>query len=185
MNPNKNIILSLSSLIEINLKNLKNNEQITSLDLFPHTYLIFSPERNIYVKNSDLLRISQVNTIGFYNKQIFKNQKIENDFLNLISLNNTEIQKTIEQSILFTKNDYDNNLISFNELLKSSIITLPGEKLIMNYSNFFINPGKKSSYYKNIIIRNLNILLNSTEIDIKTTNIIFDSIREIEKLDKN
>lgn len=185
LNPNKNIILSLSSLIEINLKNLKNNEQITSLDLFPHTYLIFSPERNIYVKNSDLLRISQVNTIGFYNKQIFKNQKIENDFLNLISLNNTEIQKTIEQSILFTKNDYDNNLISFNELLKSSIITLPGEKLIMNYSNFFINPGKKSSYYKNIIIRNLNILLNSTEIDIKTTNIIFDSIREIEKLDKN
>ena len=45
----KNIIFSENALLDLNLKNIKNNEQITSVDLFPHTYLIFNPIKNIFV----------------------------------------------------------------------------------------------------------------------------------------
>ncbi len=184
LNPNKNLVFSLSNLLELNLKNTKNNELSTSIDIYPHSYLVFAPSKNIFVKNSDLLRISQVNTIWFYNKQITKDKKIENDFLNLINLNVIDNLSTIEKSIEYTEKEYDNNLSIYNNLLKSSFITLPWEELIMKYSNFFINPSKKSSYHKNIIIRNLNELLISDKIDTQVISKINNSITELEKIDK-
>jgi hypothetical protein len=55
----KNIIFSINSVLNLNLKHYKTNEKITSIDLYPHTYLLFNPIKNIFVKNSDLLKVSQ------------------------------------------------------------------------------------------------------------------------------
>lgn len=184
LNPNKNLIFSLNSVLDVNLKSLKNNNNITSLDIYPHSYLIFTPLKNSFVKNSDLLRISQVFNIWYYKKPIIQNQKVEKDFLNIVNLNSDKSNDTIEKSILFTEKEYIEFLNVYKDFSKTSFFTLPWEDLIMKYSSFFINPSKKSSFHKNIIIRNLNKLLTSDKLNPEITSKILDSTRELEKIDK-
>jgi hypothetical protein len=70
LDPKKNIIFSLNSLLDLNLKNSKTNENITTIDLYPHIYLIFDPKYNIFLKNADLLNVSQKNELRYFNEQI-------------------------------------------------------------------------------------------------------------------
>jgi len=54
LNPKNISIFSLSTKIELDLLNIKTNERVDSLDIYPHSYLIFNPEKNIYVNNADI-----------------------------------------------------------------------------------------------------------------------------------
>ncbi|MBT3729384.1 hypothetical protein HOF65_04200 [bacterium] len=61
---------------------------------------------------------------------------------------------------------------------------MPGESFITQYSDIFINPNKKSSYYKNIIIRNLHKLLSISDIDSDIINNIAANYKLLEEIDK-
>jgi hypothetical protein len=86
INPKQNLIFSLSTLLDLKLKNIKTNSHITDIDLYPHTYLAFNPLKNIFVKNSDLLKISQIFTLEYFNEQITNKDNLSEKFLDIISL---------------------------------------------------------------------------------------------------
>ena len=184
LNSRKNIIFSVNTLTNLNLKHYKTNEDITSIDLYPHTYLIFNPQKNIFVKNSDLLKIFQTFTLWYFNEQIINKDEMSETFLDLISLKNEDYKKWINNSILLIKQEYIEETKNINSFIKASIGTIPGENFINKYSSLFINPNKKSIYYKNIIIKNLHDLIKENNLNKNAVQLIVTNINLLEEIDK-
>lgn len=185
INPKNNILFSINSLLEMKLKNVNNNEDIiTNLDLYPHMYLIFDVSKNIFLKNSDLLRISQIFSLWYFWNQIY-NEGIKKDFLDIITLKKDENIDEITNIYNYKKETYKNNLIEYNDFLNYSFLSLPWENLIIKYSNLFINPKKMNIFHQNIILRNLNSLIKDNWNTIEIIDKIYNSHNEIKKLDNN
>ncbi len=180
----KNIIFSLNWLIDLTLKNIKTNENLTSIDLYPHNYLIFNPLKNIFIKNADLLKISQTSILWYFEKQIAITEDIPKDFIDLVSLQDLDYEKIIKKVILYIKNENIKNTEIYDKMIKSSLSKLPGEDLILKYLKMFINPSKKNIFYKNAIIRNINSLLLNKDIDPETINKIIDNAKILEENDE-
>jgi len=174
----KIIIFSINSLIDLNLKNVKTNENISTLALYPHMYLIFNPIKNIFVKNSDLLRISQVFNLWYFNEKIISSPS----FLKLILLKKDKWTNFINDSFLFLNNEIIKRNAYIEKYKKYKFWTLPWEKFIEIYNNFFINPYKKNLYYKNIIIRKTNDLLNSNESETVKIYKINENLKKLKKI---
>jgi len=179
LNSRKNLVFSQDALLSLNLKHYKTNEDITSIALYPHSYLLFNPLKNIFVKNSDLLKISQIFTLWFFNEKINNSE----DFLNKILINSSKWKELILNSIDYYNKEKNQKNIYINNYLDSTFWTLPWEVFINKYSKLFINPNKKSLYYKNIIIREIHDLLKSEIIDIKTINNINENLNWLKQID--
>lgn len=180
----KYLIFSESSLLELNLKNTKNNDQITSIDLYPHTYLIFNPIKNIFLRNSDLLKISQTFSFWFLNEEIWNNDELSNKFTDLITLRKHWYQEYLKNTINYVKKEYDQRVIKFDKIKSSSFNSIAWEKYIAEYSNYLINDSKKSIFIKNIIIRNLNKLINSEKVNPEVVNNIIKNLNTLNQIDK-
>lgn len=185
LDPKKNIIFSINSVLDLNLKQVKTNEKITSIDLFPHTYLSFNPTKNIFVKNSDLLKVSQTFNLWYFNDKILINNDVNEKFLDLISLKINDNKKIINNSLLLIKQELYENSEIIQNFIKSNFGMIPGEQFIYKYFIIFKNPNKKSIYYKNIIIRSLNELLTSDELDYKIISSIKDNLNLLWEFDKD
>lgn len=184
LNQKKNLIFSLNSVLDINLKHYKENTEITSLDLYPHTYLLFNPIKNIFVKNSDLLKISQTFDIWYFNNTIFnENNEINESFVNMVTIRKEEGKKLINNSLLLISQELKDTKKTINNFLKSNFGLLPGETLINKYFITLKNPNKKSLYFKNLIIRNLHDLIEDDEINKKNINEIYTNIVLLKEID--
>lgn len=179
----KSLVFSINSLVELNLKNYKTWENMTSLDLYPHTYLIFNPLKNVFVKNSDLLKISQNFVLSYFTNEIYSQDEISNDFLNIVSLKDSEIEKNIKDILTYEKNEYNEKLKTLNIFKKSSFSKISWEDYIVKYSKLFINESKISTFNKNIIIRNLNTLLKNESISPEDINKIVNTSKELKNID--
>jgi hypothetical protein len=67
----------------------------------------------------------------------------------------------ISNILSLIKKDYLEKEKKINNFLSVKFLNLPGEELIEKYYYLFINPKKKSIYYKNIAIRNIHSLLKN------------------------
>ncbi len=179
INPRKILVFSNNTLLNLKLKNLKTNEDITTIYLYPHKYLIFNPLKNIFVKNADLLKISQAFNLWYFNNKIELSEK----FINLISLRNEKIIDFIKTSINYNISKINENNKIIKEFTNSKFWFIPWEEEILKYFSIFINPSKKSIYYKNLLIRQINKLIKSENIDIKTINSINDNIEKLWEID--
>jgi hypothetical protein len=184
LDPKKNIIISINSALDLNLKHYKTNEQIASLDLYPHTYLLFNPIKNIFVKNSDLLKISQTFTIWYFNDKILNNDIVNEKFIELASLNIENNKKIISESLYLIKQELVEKNNTIQKFIKLNFGMLPWEQLINKYIVMLKNPSKKSLYYKNIITRNLHKLLTTDSLNIQTVNIIVNYTKLLKEIDK-
>lgn len=180
----KNIIFSINSVLNLNLKHYKTNEKITSIDLYPHTYLLFNPIKNIFVKNSDLLKVSQTFNLWYLKDKILEDNIVNKDFLDLVSLKIENSKEIINNSILLNKQELEENSKIIQNFIKSSFGTIPGEQFIYKYFIILKNPNKKSIYYKNIIIRNLHELLTNNELDYKIISSIKNNVNYLWEFDK-
>jgi len=144
----------------------KKNTKITSIDLYPHTYLLFNPVKNIFVKNSDLLKISQTFNIWYFDNKIFnKDNSINEDFINMVTLREENNINLITNSLLLIKQELLESKKSIENFTKSTFWLLPGETFINKYFITLKNPNKKSIYFKNLIIRNLHNLIENKDKD--------------------
>lgn len=187
LNSRKNIVFSINSLLDLNLKNIKNDDNITSLDLYPHSYLIFNPQKNIFVKNSDLLKISQVFTLWYFGNKIItinENTIISEKFINLISLKDKNYNKLIENSLLLIKQELDSSTTIIDNFIKYNFSLLPWEEFINKYFFILINPNKKNLYYKNIIIRNLHKLIKDKNINVDEYDNLIKNYNTLKQIDK-
>jgi len=184
LNPTKNIILSMNSLLNLNLINIKNNEKINNLDVYPHTYLTFNLLKNGFIKTPDLLKIFQTFTLWYYNNQIAIQNEIPKDFLDMMSSKNKEKEVDINNFISITKQNYNEMNKIYNKFTESSFITLPGEDFILKYSVMFVNSSKISTFNKNVILKNLYNLVISDELDPILINKIIADCNSLRKIDE-
>lgn len=187
INSKKNIIFSVNALLNLDLKNTKTNEQITDIDLFPHTYLIFNPLKNIFVKNSDLLKITQTFLLKYFNTPILENWVVSEDlfYRKLVQDESTEksVKKLITDSLLLIKQEEIKNIKVIEDFSWSKFAYLPGEDFIDKYFYLFINSNKKTLYYKNIIIRDINKLLLTEEYNPKIIESIVGNVESLKTID--
>lgn len=187
INSKENLIFPISSKLDLTLINTRSNNELTTLDLYPHMYLIFNLRLNsldVFLKNADLLILKDKNKLWYFSNKILNNKIISEKFLDLASLRKSENQEMLTNGLLFLEQEYSNNLSIINTFLESSFWFMPGESFITQYSDIFINPNKKSSYYKNIIIRNLHKLLSISDIDSDIINNIAANYKLLEEIDK-
>ena len=181
LNPRKIIVFSIDTLLDLNLKDIKTDKKISSISLYPHVYLVFNPIKNIFVKNSDLLKISQIFNLWFFKGTITNSET----FLNLILLKNKKWTELINNSFSFLKNEQIEREKIIKKYRQSIFWTLPWEKFIEMYNSIFINPNKKILYYKNIILRKTNDLLSIQTNDINTINQIVEKLEQLKWIDSD
>lgn len=153
----KNIkIFSFDSILEIWLLNWANSEKLTQIVLYPHMSFTFNSDRNILVKNADLLRIETIFSVNYFKKNLkldsYKDvweflygqniDKISSDFISSIFEN---VAQNIKQN-----NEKSNYIIKTSNIVWIDYIT--------KYFVLFLNDSKKIVYYKNDILKNLNEL---------------------------
>ncbi len=178
LNPRKVIVFSIDTLIDLNLQNIKTGKDISTISLYPHMYLVFNPIKNIFVKNSDLLKVSQVFNLWYFNKEVTNSE----DFLKLILLKNNKWEKVINNSLEFLKEEQEKRNEYINKYKKYVFWTIPWEKLIKIYNSILINPNKKNLYYKNIIIRETNSLLSSEKVEVIKITEIVDNLKKLHEI---
>ncbi len=181
----KNMIFSLSNLLSIDLKNKKTGDFITNIDLYPHMYFVFNPLKNIFVKNWDLLKISQTFTLKYFYEQITKDWIVSENFLNIASLKNKDSKAQIINTLSIIKEEYIKQNKIIDKFVDSNFSNIPGENLINKYRFIFINPSKQSNYYKNIVLRDIARLLVEKNENINVINSIFTNLAKLEELSKD
>ena len=186
ININKILVFSFNNKIDLILKNIKDKIETINLILYPHTYFIFNPSKNVYLsKESDLLKISQVFKLWYFNKKIFNEEKkLEDTYINLLSLKKNENKNTIKEILYFIINDYNKSKKNFITYKNSSTKLFPWENYIKQYKEFFLNNEKKKIYYKNLILKNIKYLSNSTKEDSEIINFIVNSMKDLKNIDQ-
>jgi hypothetical protein len=184
LNPKNNIVFSITSLLNLKLNDIDTNENITDLDLYPHSYLIFNPKKNTFVKNSDLLKISQTFSLWYFNEKIYKEENINQEFQELITIKDENYKQLVNYSLLSIKQDYFRKKKLISSFLLNNFWTIPWETLINKYFSYFINDNKKRIYYKNKILRDLNVLIKSKPVLPTKINNINNDLQILKTLNK-
>lgn len=148
------------SLIDGNNQDPKQNV-MTHLVLYPHMYFTFDMRRNGGVRNADLLRIETISKgISSFWESIFSTWDTLNPKLYdlLYGQNDPQVLEFLNTfSKLSTKQRTDIKS-AMTGLSQVNGERLFGEKYIEKYFSFFLNPAKKSAYYKSNIINEFNKL---------------------------
>ena len=184
LNPSRTVIFSLDTIINLSIKS--KDETLTSILLYPHSYLIFNQKRNFLVKNGDLLKISSIFTLDFFDEKIFTQSQenpVNPNFIDIVTLKNDEQRNFVEKTLSFLASELEEKQRDFEKYTTKNFITLPGEMYIQKYFSLFINTEKQKVYYKNIILRNIITLFHETQQAPTKIKFIKDSIKVLEQID--
>lgn len=167
-------IFSLDAIYDMSL--LAWWKEMTSLVIYPKMYFVFSPLRNKFLMNADLLRLETMSKISYYKDPLVdENWNIDNKLKTLLSID------TLFYDLVFWDLYSKNKIEIYNEekMTKISYKELSGLNYINNYLPLFLNKEKKEIYYKNKIINQLNSLLDGQVID--SEDILF-SLAELKNI---
>jgi hypothetical protein len=184
INPSKTVVFALDTIINLSVKS--EDETLTSILLYPHSYIIFNQKRNFLVKNGDLLKVSSIFTLDFLSEKIFtqnKEQTINSDFVDIITLKDNTHKPFVENVLHFLASELKEKENIFQKYKSKSFLTLPGEIYIQKYFSLFLNTEKQKIYYKNIILRNIITLFHQEEEDPRRIKVIEENIKKLEQID--
>ncbi len=185
LNPKKNIVFSVSSLLDLKLKNFDNSEEeVSNLNLYPHSYLIFNPKKNIFVKNADLLKISQTFTLWYFNDKLYSSDIVNKDFLELITLKDEKYNKLTNYSLLSIRQDHERKGKLLNDFLINNFWIIPWENLANKYFDYFVNDSKKIIYYKNQSLRKLSDLIKAKQLLPSKINDLYNTVSTLKSISK-
>lgn len=184
---NKSIkILSVDWILDLELINLENSQKVTSIRLYPHMYFSFNANRNKLVKNADLLRLSMIFNVSYY-ENIFLSWNIEN-FISLFYKDDDKEARDFYKNVLdLSVNSENNKFTSVRDFILENDYNLPWSLYLTKYFKFLLNDTKKVVYYQNNILNNLNKLVftsSENEINSLVQNIKID-LDDLKKLDSD
>lgn len=154
-------IFSLDSILEVSLLD-SSNKKSTQIILYPHMWFSFNSNRNSLVKNADLLRIESIFQVWYYKDTFYSANPAS--FIN-------SFYKSTDTFVLWFFNklkQIDQNTKDFDKVedfIVKSDYSIPWLNYINKYFVIFLNNSKKSVYYQNNIIVNLNNLATDTNKD--------------------
>jgi len=169
INSQKVFIFSLSSTIKIDFKEKTSLKKVSSMYLFPHDYIKFDPNKNKFLVNADLFRIKTIIN-NWYIKAKITDEKDISEYKNIQTYINNDFIKT---SISYINSRISIDKKNYQKLSFKVAINYPLKDYIEKYFVLFINDTKKESYYKNLIINDLLLLVKSD----KEENIIVQNIK--------
>ncbi|EKD66310.1 MAG: hypothetical protein ACD_49C00051G0009 [uncultured bacterium (gcode 4)] len=149
-------VYSYNAIIDTFLLNEKNKE-ITSFQLFPSLLFVYNPEYNEQVKNADLLRISTIDKIYYFdakneNKRLLISGDIEKESKELFKIFNSDLEKKFKM--------YKN--LSTSIIWGAKRPNINWASLAENYPFLFLNDTKKDIILKNDLSQNALDFVSST-----------------------
>lgn len=174
-NSSKVSIFSLDNTLELSLLWLDDNEEKTNIYIYPHMLFSFKPSLNRILKNSDLLRVSQINEINYVKDSLYSKKISLDEFSSL----NNEFFKNILSYFYYQYLLHEGTKLSVNTNFDTWIYDN-----IKKYFIFFVNDNKKIGYYKDMIYINL---FKIWYLDINEINLYNETVNyfgELQKLDK-
>ncbi|MCK9272651.1 hypothetical protein M0P65_03835 [Candidatus Gracilibacteria bacterium] len=154
-------VYSYNSILNIFL--LDNNlKEITNFQLFPSLLFVYNPEYNDQVRNADLLRISTIDKIYYFdakneNKKPLVSSNIEKESKELFKILNSDLEDKFK-----IYNKLSNQVISITQSPN-----INGTSLIENYPFLFLNDTKKDIILKNNLSQNILNFIKSSNSDEK------------------
>lgn len=149
-------VYSYNAILDVFLLNEKNKE-ITNFQLFPSLLFIYKPGYNEQVRNADLLRISTINKIYYFDS---KNE-------NKRPLISSSIEKESKELFKILKSDLENKFSLYKDLFaniieKAEKPNINWTSLAENYPFLFLNDTKKDIILKNNLSQNILNFVSST-----------------------
>ena len=154
-------VYSYNSILNIFL--LDNNlKEITNFQLFPSLLFVYNPEYNDQVRNADLLRISTIDKIYYFdakneNKKPLVSSNIEKESKELFKILNSDLEDKFK-----IYNKLSNQVISITQSPN-----INWTSLIENYPFLFLNDTKKDIILKNNLSQNILNFIKSSNSDEK------------------
>ena len=157
-------IFSVDNILKLNFFNTKNWELLNTAYIYPNQYIFFDPTKNFLIKNADLLRITQLLSLWYFNENILtKDWKVNENFKKIFLSKEKNINSQTEKLFLYLYFDHlekKNDLENFKKMKFSSI---PWESLMLEYWFLLMNSNKKAIYLKNQVLKTLQETLKSPE----------------------
>lgn len=179
----KTNIFSLNSIVDVQLIDISNKQVVNSIILYPHEYLIFSPNKNRFVKNGDLSLINKVLTFWYFEDGIIKDSKINKTFKELfLSRYNSDKQDSVENLFIYLLKNSKNNLTRLDKFKTGKFGSVFWEKLIQKYNSIFLNDAKRIVYYKNLILRWVWDVINSEKVNNSKNQFLLSSLEDLKEI---
>ena len=167
------MLFSLDTLI--NVWFVDKGEDITYVDLYPHMYVKFNPNRLRFLKNADLVRISSVFTLWSFT-WFMSTSNLESFFVNIWVTSSDFFDNYMNISKIRLEQNKD----SLKEILSIKSWEFPWIKFLKKYYYLFLNDTKKKAYYKNTIFNDLTNLMNSKKKKAQIVQDIIDGLSLLE-----
>lgn len=158
-------IFSIDNILKVNFLNVKNAEETyNSSYLYPNQYVFFDPTKNFLIKSADLLRITQLLSLDYFNWKILENWKVNSNFKKLFFSKDEKVAIQTEKLFLFIYFDDLKNKKIIEEFKNKKFLSLTWEKIIFEYDFLLINNEKRAIYLKNKILRQIQEILNKNSL---------------------
>lgn len=160
-------------------------ERKRKIDIYPHVWIKYNPKqiRGIDTK-TDRYRLEQLFTFFYISESFLTNDGIINEkVLKPFKLEEWTVQY-LTNLFKFIQYDLVKKNTVIDELKDSRFFSLPWSQYIESYYALFLNNKKKSLYYKNIILKELSLILKEEKVSNTKARKIDEKLQQIEKLSK-
>lgn len=179
--PDEVTLLSFGSTLEVSIIETLNNSLMTTLYLFPNQYLRWDPLKATNFKNIDFLRAWQIAELyGYLNAPLYQDARLYPKIWAIMS-DQWEQLSTLVFDIFRKQITYNAQL--YRDLDTIVLFSFPGVDAISQRLAFFKNDTKKIIFYKNMILKQLNVLFEATQDDQATREKLSNYLDILESLD--
>lgn len=176
-------IISIDSILKLNFLNVKSQETLNSIYLYPNQYIFFDPNKNFLIKNADLFRITQLLSLWYFNESIIKYWKINPEFKKIFLSKDENISKITSQLLLYLYFEIKEKQNEIKDFLSKKFFKIQWEDLMLKYSFLLLNKEKKAIYIKNKILKKIqNILDDKKQINNGNIVLIKNDLNELKNI---
>jgi len=155
-------VFSFNSIVEMHLRNGESMDTLTKIFLYPRMHLSFNGLRAKFLSNADLVRISSVFSLDFFDNHL------STDSANyLVLLENLWLDSGdfLKQYLDFDIQEEAKDAKKLKDIRSMNVWEFPGINFLEKYVYIFLNESKKKAYYKNTAFEELVRLTKSDQTD--------------------
>ncbi len=151
--------VSLTASFELTLKDRQDNQDITTLYVYPNRIASFNANRLSDLKNADFLRVSQLlSPYNYINESLYNDWAISQKFSRLLDEDASEFIGKVLWNLSKIARD---NTLKYDTISGVSVWKFPGFDYISEKMSLFKNEQKKKVFYQNIVLDELNSLFQT------------------------
>ena len=169
-------VFSFNSIVEMHLRNGESMDTLTKIFLYPRMHLSFNGLRAKFLSNADLVRISSVFSLDFFDNHL------STDSANyLVLLENLWLDSGdfLKQYLDFDIQEEAKDAKKLKDIRSMNVWEFPGINFLEKYVYIFLNESKKKAYYKNTAFEELVRLTKSDQTE---ASLISDLKNNLERI---